>query len=157
MRGRWVAKGKRAIKSQGTHKVQNLKMPFWLTGSFVIIRKTWFIMQPIKNCFGRQVAWNIINYLWVIYQKRWTQSSETKTALGICVFSSFMWEKHDLSTDENWIVLEGKWPAKYIKPSAHYLLKCFTLSKSPWNILKETKMPRRERIYYSERHTTKYG
>ena len=37
---RWVAKGKSAIKSQGTHKVQNLQMPFWLTGSFVIVRKT---------------------------------------------------------------------------------------------------------------------
>ena len=39
---RWVAKGKSAImiKSQGAYKVQNLKMPFWLTGSFVIVRKT---------------------------------------------------------------------------------------------------------------------
>lgn len=38
--GRWVAKGKSAVESQGAHKVQNLKMPFWLTGSFVIARKT---------------------------------------------------------------------------------------------------------------------
>lgn len=38
--GRWVGKGKSAIKSQGACKVQNLKMPFWLTGSFVIARQT---------------------------------------------------------------------------------------------------------------------
>lgn len=37
---RWVAKGKSAVESVGAYKVQNLKMPFWLTGSFVIARKT---------------------------------------------------------------------------------------------------------------------
>lgn len=48
---RWVAKGKGAIKSQGAYKVQNLKMPFGLRYC-----EENMIYQPIKNCFGRQVA-----------------------------------------------------------------------------------------------------